>query len=171
MNRFTTIYDAREDRILLLIELTSGDVQKFWLTRRLLGKLVQALLERLETNVSVNDVSVSASSKEAVQRFNQAAAMEGLGKKKPVSASLRKETEPDTVVLVTNIGMRWSRRMIALDLKEDEEVRQTLSFNEQTLRQWLVVVRSRYKAAKWSEEIWPSWMQAGTDRVSIARLN
>jgi len=171
VDRFTTVYDAREDRIRLLIKLTSGDVQELLLTRRLMGKLVQALLKRLETAVSVNHGSVSASSKGAFQRFNQAAAVDRLRKQKSGSTSLRKEKKKDAAVLVTKVGLRWSRRLIALDLKDDEEVRQTLSFNEETLRQWMAVVHSQYKIAKWSDELWPSWVQSRTDRASIARPN
>ena len=168
IDRFTTIYDSREDRIRLLIELTSGDVQEVWLTRRLLGKLIQTLVKKLETAVGSH---VPASSKETAQRFSQSAAVHGMKTLKPVFSPRGAEKHSDTAVLVTTIGFRWGRGVIALDFKVDEEIEQTLSFTEATLRQWLGVVHSQYKIAKWSDDIWPSWMRSQAESGAFARLN
>lgn len=171
IDRFTTAYDAREDRIRILVALSSGDTQKLWLTRRLLDRLVQALVKKLETVVSENNTIVSVSSKGVVQRFTQAAAIDAFEKQKPVTSSSDEDTQASTALLVTQIGLRWSRMRIEVDLKVDDELSQTLVFNEKTLRQWMGIVHSQYKIAKWPDEIWPSWMQLQPDSGAIARLN
>lgn len=171
IDRFTTAYDAREDRIRILVALSSGDIQKLWLTRRLLDRLVQALVKKLEAVVSENSTTVSASSTEAVQRFTQAAAIDAFEKQKPVTSSSDEGAQASTALLVTKISLRWSRSRIEIDLKVDDEIGQTLAFNEKTLRQWMGIVHSQYKIAKWSDDIWPSWMQRHPDSDVIARLN
>lgn len=172
IDRFTTAYDACEDRIRVLVALSSGDTLKLWVTRRLLGKLVQALVRKLEATVSEDSITtVSASSTEVVQRFTQAAAVDAFEKQKPVTLSPDEDAQSSTALLVTQIGLRWSRRRIEIDLKVDDEIGQTLVFNEKTLRQWMGIVHSQYEIANWSDDIWPSWMQLHPSSDVNARLN
>jgi hypothetical protein len=136
----------------------------------LLGKLVPALLKGLEETPVVR--KVSGSSANAVQRFSQAAAVEALRVQKPVSQRApQAQSKTDHAVLLTGITVRRGERLTSLDLKADDVLMQTMSFDEEALRQWLGIVYSQYKIAKWSDGIWPCWIEPRQDRGTVALLN
>lgn len=51
IRRFTTEYDAEEDRIRLTLERAEGGPVRLWLTRRLLVKAVPELVKVLDTRL------------------------------------------------------------------------------------------------------------------------
>ncbi len=165
--RVTTIYDLKEDRIRLLVQRLPGGSQELWLTRRFLSKLLPALLDRLEARSSLGAETATQTAKDALQRFDQAVALSKLTKQEPVFSN----GSGTNAVLVTDVTLKWGKRQISLDFKHDGSIVQTVSFHEEALRQWLGILRSQYRAAKWSDNIWPTWMQSQRHSDDIARLN
>lgn len=169
IERLTTKYDSREDRVKLKVVDISGDIRTFWFTRRLLDTLVAALLKGLEAMSAVS--KASGSSATAIQRFSQSAAVERLRTQKKVAPQPRAQDDLERALLVTKITLRRSKHHIDLDLKVDDVVVQKISFYEEALRQWLTIVYSQYQVAKWPDAIWPSWIVAQEDSGMAARLN
>lgn len=166
----STRYNAKEDRLQLVVELASGETRIFWFTRRLMGKLVPPLLKWLEGASSMSGQSGASSA--AVQRFSQTVAMDSLRAQESTSSGRAHPKEkPGRGILVTKITLRRDKRVTSLDLKADDAAMQSLPFREEALRQWLAVVYSQYKSARWSDDIWPSWIEPQEDRGTVALLH
>ncbi|MGR3608695.1 MAG: hypothetical protein ACU0BN_07535, partial [Sulfitobacter sp.] len=135
VRRFTTKFVPEEDRIQLLIELTSGEVKVAWLTRRLLNRLVKALLERLESSQAIVSADAPRAAV-AAQRFSQADAVSRIKPQTAVTLSTEVE-DAHTQALVTRVDVRTRAKGILLAMHSDEGLVQALPFTEQGLRQWL----------------------------------
>jgi hypothetical protein len=168
VRRFTTKYVPEEDRIQLLVELTSGDVKVAWLTRRLLNMVLPPVLKRLEVVPTEKPPEAAA----AVQRFTQAAAVRSI-QRQPAVASYPEEAprSPDETLIIT-INVRLRGKTMFFDLKAGDAIVVTLPFSEQALRQWLGVLYGQYHAAEWTESFWPAWMDLSSqEAVAAMRLN
>lgn len=167
VRRFTTKFVPEEDRIQLLIELTSDEVKVAWLTRRLLNRLVKALLERLESSQAIVSADAPRAAV-AAQRFSQADAVSRIKPQTAVTLSTEVE-DAHTQALVTRVDVRTRAKGILLAMHSDEGLVQALPFTEQGLRQWLGVIHDQYKAGGWQERFWPPWMRQ-TDQASGVSL-
>lgn len=168
VRRFTTRYDPTEDRIKLLVELTSDDVRVLMLTRRLLNRLLPALLQGLEKAPAVTEVPKPQA--QAAQRFAQTAAVSGIAKQKAVApaADVAGQT---TQYLVSSIDLQSGKGGLSLHFKSGETLVQAMPLNEDGLRQWLNVMFRQYEAGGWHETFWPKWVKPGTTSSADLRLN
>lgn len=161
--RFTTRYVVAEDRIQIAVEMKDGEVRVLWVTRRLFNRLLPALLRRVENGPGgamhppARPSAAPSPRSDAVQRFNQQAATSGIKRQKGVSVP---EGAPDQAMsyLVTSVDLRDSAKGVFLDFKGGETVLSTLTLGDDSLRQWLSVVKSQYDEGQWRERFWPSWM-------------
>ncbi|WP_432677877.1 hypothetical protein [Nioella aestuarii] len=167
VRRFTTKFVPDEDRIQVLIELSSGEVKVAWLTRRLLNRLAKALLERLESSQAIVSVDAPRAAV-AAQRFSQADAVSRIKPQTAVTLSTEVE-DAHTQALVTRVDVHTRTKGILLVMYSDEGLVQALPLTEQDLRQWLGVIHDQYKAGGWQERFWPSWMRQ-TDQASGVSL-
>lgn len=161
--RFTTRYSISEDRIQLLLELPDNKVQTLWLTRRLLNRMLPHLLNRLQGTGPVaaaanTPAQTGAAPPEAVQRFNQEAAVSAIVRQPAVAPSEKTPAERVAYV-VTSVDVRTGPRSLVLDFKGGEEVLHSLPFGEDALRQWLSIVYAQYRDGDWHEAFWPGWIQ------------
>ena len=171
--RFTTKYVPAEDRIQLLLELKSGEVQVLWFTRRLLNMIVPRLLQLLEqTPVVRQAIATTPSPKKAevVQRFSQQAAFGSIQKQPSVRPS-GATPQRQIAVLVTEVDIHTGKTGLTLEFKGGNQDLQSIPFGEQALRQWLGVVYLQYRAGHWQEPFWPSWMDPTSDIESARHLN
>ncbi len=170
LRRLTTRYIPLEDRLQLTGELSTGQVQILWLTRRLIDRILPHLWRWLEqaeaSQPSGHDspAAVSAARSDAgrteLQRFAQQAATAGLGPQTPV------ESPPDpATLLIVSVDLAQTTRGVRLTLKGQvlagqgpEAVR--LSLTALAMRQWLQIVYQQYRQAQWSVQGWPAWFQA-----------
>jgi hypothetical protein len=163
--RFTTRYEMTEDRIKLLLELPEDEVQVLWLTRRLLNRMVPALVDHLGktggAGVSVDTAPLgarTAPARVAVQKFSQEAAVSAIERQPAVGSGDQKPVNNLSYV-VTSIDVRISTKSMVL---------QSLPFGEDALRQWLSILCAQYKAGDWREGFWPSWIQPVDARPAAA---
>lgn len=183
--RFTTRYDQAEDRIQLLIERPEEEVLTLWLTRRLLNRLLPPLLERLEGTgpVAGSDAEAAGAAgagqgpqgqPAAVQRFQQEAAVSAIERQPAVTPDPAAPPEQRLGYLVTSIDIRTGPRKVVLDFKCGEDLLHSLPLGGDTERQWLSILYSQYRTARWAEPFWPSWMAAAPAKgegASNLRLN
>ena len=141
LNRITTIYVDKEDRIGLVGEDENGEHHKLWLTQRLLNRLVEKLLDWLPQ------------SHEGIQEIAQQVAQAKHEPEHPVIAS------PECLDwLVQEIDLVPSQGVIGLVFKSDGGQQAAMvRFNEISLRQWLGIVFRQYQQAQWLGVEWPSW--------------
>lgn len=157
LQRVTTEFVEAEDRLRLAGATADGQVV-LWLTRRLLERLLPALLKWLEGAAPA--VSASPSVREFQQQWAQASAMAAL---QPVAAVA---VATDAVVLsglVTSVRVAVSASAVSLTLKDEAQgLEAVLPMTAANLRQWLQVVLRQYVRAEWPLELWPAWLREGS---------
>lgn len=159
VQRFTTEYVDREDRVRLIQEVSDGSVQVTWLTRRLLDRLVAHLVGWLERSVPPTP------RREALQAFVQEAAAAKLTVQPAVQAGPAVQGW-----LVDSVDVSVTAPMVGLVLKaEGGTPRLEVTMDGEQLRQWLTILRTQYLKADWSLAAWPPWMQEGADPVAQQR--
>ncbi len=168
--RFTTHYDIREDRIRLAFEQKDESKCVLWLTRRLLSRLIPQIVKILESQTSAGKFMGGQRDKgaraEGIQRFNQQAAVSGIGLQKPVQVP-ESDLDPQTFILVAGLSLILRRNKIVVEFKDGDTVYLAIPFSATDLRQWLAVLAHCYKQAQWRENFWPGWMKAGGKEPNI----
>jgi len=154
IRRFTTEYDAEEDRIRLTLERAEGGPVRLWLTRRLLVKAVPELVKVLDTRL-VTPEGLPAHDGAAGQRRDQLAALGRMQPQRPVRPAPGEQMADH---LITGIGLRLKRTALLLDMKRGEEVVQTVPFGIGHMRQWLALLNQCFRMAGWEDPIWPDWL-------------
>ena len=167
VHRFTTRYDQVEDRIKLLVETKAGEVQVLLLTRRLLNRLLPALLKGLAQAPAVQEVPRPQA--QTAQRFAQAAAVSSITRQKDVVPS-EETPQKEQAYLVSSIDLHRGKSNVTLDFKAGDQLLQSVPLGEDGLRQWLNMVFRQYKAGEWAEPFWPKWMTHDQTSADV-RLN
>lgn len=147
LERITTEYSEDEDRVRLTGEVAGRPPLVIWLTRRMLDRLVPALIGQI--GQEVDDPAHAA----LLNSFAQQAARDGLAAQPPVQA----DRDADQWV-VREVDIGRTDEAIALTFRDiaGQEVR--LALELQQLHQWLAIVHAAYSAADWSSHVWPDWL-------------
>lgn len=170
LQKITTQYVDREDRIRLAGETGPEQAVVLWLTQRLLQRLVPPLCHWLEQHSPVPAGSIaSATRAEVAQGFAQQAALAELQPQAPVAAE-----KAETAWLVTAVDLQLQAEVVRLVFRfepltglspseataDPEGV--ALQIQAQPLRQWLAIVHGQVREAGWPLEVWPTWMDPRT---------
>jgi len=154
LKRVTTEMHDLEDRLQLTGELASGGTVVFWLTQRLVKRLVPHLLSWLQS--AATGVTAAAPlpdyHADAIQSFAQQAALAQLPEQPPVQAA-----QQDSKCLIDSIDVVRTPEIIALTFKVGEQ-KATLLMAQQPLRQWLAVLHDQCRKGEWTLDIWPDWI-------------
>lgn len=143
LKRATTKYIAREDRIRLTAENTSGQVVTLWFTQRLLNRVVPYLCEWLERRESHD-----------LQDFAQQRAVAGLREQAPVRGPGDAEG-----ALVRSLDIKTSKAGLMLAFQgQADSAAGLLQLSPRALRQWLSILHDQYVQAGWPVEVWPDWV-------------
>ena len=156
LQRITTKFVDREDRIRLAGEDGTGQALVLWLTQRLLGRLLPHLCAWLERRASSPDNShADAARAEVLQSFAQQAALAALEPQAPVSIHA-----PSSAWLVHSVDVTTADHAVTLSFKDDATAAEaaTMRLSEQALRQWLNILHDQYVAAEWPLTPWPEWV-------------
>jgi hypothetical protein len=163
LQRFTTEYIEREDRIRLTGELAQGDTVVLWLTQRLLSRLVPHLTAWLSQQLAPASriPTVQAAHQDIVQGFAQQAARAQLAPEPPVRASsARAGWRVDSVDIAQRDGA------VVLTFKGEDEAHAVLPLAAQPLRQWLGIVFEQCQRGEWPTTVWPAWMEAALPQAA-----
>jgi hypothetical protein len=145
LQRITTEYIDLEDRVRLTGEAATGATVSLWLTQRLLGRLVGAILPW----IAEGDDGYQA----VKNGFSQAAARAGLQRQPPVPA----QSSP---CLVTKVDLRHNAEALTLTFCGAEGLAAELTLQRQDMRQWLNILFDIWRAADWPPSVWPDWMNS-----------
>ena len=157
LQRITTEYDEREDRIRLSGELADGRTVVLWLTQRLLNRLVPHLTAWLAGQVAPASSipSVQAIHQDIVQGFAQQAARAQLAPEPPVRVS-----SPMARWRVDAVDIAQGEDAVVLTFKGEAGLQAELQLAAQPLRQWLGIVFEQVLCGQWPTTAWPAWMEA-----------
>ena len=164
LQRLTTEYVDREDRIRLSGESESGETVVLWLTQRLLNRLLMPLCDWLPDHGGPTARERTPSKldhhAELRQSFAQQAARAGLTPQPPVRPI---EDSPGCLVVTVNLTARpglMQLEFIGAANPAGEAPRLAgLALPTQNLRQWLNILFDQYRHAGWPLDAWPAWMQ------------
>ena len=148
LKRVTTTYVDTEDRLRLVGETDSGEHHTLWLTQRLVGRLVDRILQWLPQE------------REEIQEITQQ------------FAQAKHEPEPPVIAdpacmswLVKEITLVPAQGTLGLVFKSMDSGQQTVvvEFNEVCLRQWLNIIFKQHQHAQWVGTDWPAWFEPSSD--------
>ena len=153
-------FDPAEDRIYMDSSDGKGSVQRLWLSRRLLDKLIPTLTDQLEKQSTRNIPT------DLEQSFAQEKAE--INKKKTTAI---KALNDNPSWLVTSVNIRKTKhefQLVFIDdrKKKNKGKKQIANFNLATnnLRQWLNAIFKIYRKASWDTKNFPDWLLGSSSR-------
>lgn len=163
LERITTEYIDKDDRIRLTGEPAQGDAVVLWFTQRLLNRLVPHLTAWLSGQLAPASriPSVQAAHQDIVQGFAQQAARAQLAPQPPVRAPLARAGWR-----VDSVDVAHGPEAVVLTFKGEAGTQAELALAAQPLRQWLGIVFEQYQRGEWPTTVWPEWMQAAPTRAA-----
>ncbi|WP_173488962.1 MULTISPECIES: hypothetical protein [unclassified Marinobacterium] len=147
INRFTTEFSPSEDRIRMVVEESQQQTIVIWLTRRLLVRLIEAMVKAIESE------TVGRPESDTLQSFTQHRAQQAQVEEAPVKA-----IEGSSEWLINRVDLNVSHEQLTLKLFCDEECA-TLAMPRVNARQWLNIMHRLFEVAEWHYDKWPSWLQ------------
>ena len=146
-------FDPMEDRIVMDSSDKNEKVERLWLSRRLLDRLIPSLADQLEVNLS-NKIPTE---------LEQTLAQEMAEMDKKQSEAVKIKTKNPSW-LVTSIQIRRKEQNFQLVFLGENKNESTLAKNQAkfdlaiaNLRQWLNAVYKIYLKAEWETKVFPPW--------------
>lgn len=149
LNRFTTEYVFQEDRLRLSGQC-ADQICVIWLSHRLLRLVLPSLWKWLERS--------RGASHHVLHAWEQQAARASLKESEPVTPHGEWVEWLATTVNIKSDLQHVSLELIGAAGKDGDDSVAILPFNEQSLRQWLGIVRNAFIKGDWPLENWPVWM-------------
>ena len=164
LERVTTRYSVKQDRICLAGELPGGSPVVLWLTQRLLRRLLPPLLVWLqEQGGAAHAVMGQALYADALQGFAQQAARAQLQPQAPVQVP-----EGSLSCLVERVDMGRSPEAVRLVFRDAQGVVAAMVLHPQPLRQWLSILFDAWQQAEWPLEVWPDWLRESVPAKAVS---
>lgn len=155
LQKITTEYIETEDRFRLSGESSTGELHSFWLTQRLLSKLIRVLISTFEDTPNkpsakhISDDRTNALFNEMAQQ----AAQQQIADQPPVI-----DPELDKSWLVFEVDINKLEQHIKLTFKNSANEPLELLLDQNQLRQWLSIVHKIWQQAEWPLAVWPEWI-------------
>ena len=155
LQRLTTRYVEREDRIRLTGENEDRGVVTLWLTQRLANRIIGPLCRWLESQAQDSQAASKPSPRmQLEQTFEQERAAQALVPQPPVQPE-----GTSTESLVESVDVQRGGKGVRLVFKDGQQkILATLTFSSTLTRQWMAIVLGQFKAAQWPLAAWPQWM-------------
>ncbi len=173
IQRVTSVYSQAEDRFRLTGEVATDDTRCFWLTQRLLRRLLPHLLEWLGeiAKAEGGDAQQDFGQAEVMQDFAQQAAKARLEPQAAVpvppmpAADAPIETGASAIRddswLVHEVDItKSSNGVLTLTFKRNGGGGVQLGMAPVELRQWLIILHSQWQEAQWPQDLWPEWVDS-----------
>lgn len=153
LRRFTTKYDAVEDRLCITGEDPQGSTLMLWLTQRLLNPVVANLCQWLDRQGGDTRYA------KVMQEFQQQAAVASIKLQNPVKAPVDAEG-----ILIRSVDITVGKDWVRLSFKGQETGPAIAKIRLQAngLRQWLGIVAQQSRGAGWRTDCWPDWIKDNT---------
>lgn len=144
LHRITTEYIEAEDRMRISGASPAGETVSLWLTQRLLGRLLKALLSWTADGDDAHT--------ELKNTFAQQAARADFKHQSPVAAQA-------AAFLVCSVDLNHSAELMTMHFRGGEVQSAQLTLQRQDVRQWLNILHDLWRHAGWPCALWPDWME------------
>lgn len=165
LQRLTTEYIEKEDRFRISGEDSDGELHTFWLTQRLLFRLIHVLVSAIEATpaLSENKTITDDRTNALFNEMAQQAAQQQIPNQPPVV-----DTALDKSWLVIEVDVTKADQHVKLAFKNNIDEPTVLLLDQKQLRQWLSIVLKLWQQAEWPTSIWPDWILNTMDKTSTA---
>ena len=131
----------------MVVEESQQQTIVIWLTRRLLVRLIEAMVKAIESE------TVGRPESDTLQSFTQHRAQQAQVEESPVRA-----LQGSAEWLINRVDLNVSPERLTLKLFSDDECA-TLPMPRVNARQWLNIMQRLFEVAEWHYDKWPSWLQ------------
>jgi len=160
--KFSLAYDAAEDRLAWDAEDLEGGVTRLWLTQRLCRGMIEALIPRLPKP----QAELAPEHEQAVQSWEQAAAMSEFGKTPGVLV------QPESAAgLVRTVHLRPTAEAVTFVFEFGVGEERSITLAAPAIRQMLSVMHSLHAAAGWPTGAFPAWVFEPASAEAAPALN
>ena len=161
--RVTFEFVEAEDRCKITGASEDGETLIFWLTQRLLIRLINHCLVFLDSNSErlTKNTHIDDDSKSNLQGFAQQSAEKELPIEDPVVANHNSRS-----YLIEEIDLQFGDNGLLLVFKEDMTKHASLALNIDQLRQWLAIIHNVWQIAEWPMSIWPNWISTSDKTIT-----
>ena len=180
LKKVTSEFIETEDRFRLSALTTENEAVAFWLTQRLLTRLVAHLSKQIEidspqlshapvdkkTDNSDSDRNTPIDKKtdnSDSDRYGQTSNRESSPEQSAVK--IEKNIKP---ILITEVDIKFGKSDLTLVLKSGKKSWASISFSLTELKQWLEILYSLWHRASWPISLWP---QKLIDNSSIKEVS
>jgi hypothetical protein len=155
LRRLTTRYNEVQDRVQIAGEGAHKEVVVLWLTRRLLTRVVDPL---------VNWLQPAQGPEQALSHsFAQDAARFSLTPQSPVTVN-----SGVCEVLVEAVDFRFAPIAVQMIFRGGSLPHGACwVMHPLALRQWLSILHQQFVVAQWPLSIWPNWIEGATAAASV----
>lgn len=174
LQRITSEYVATEDRFRLSGITDKGGKVSYWVTQRLLLRLLNFLLDWLETHreelerQAATDMLgpvVTKAAKRSAQtgaKVSGGEAGSGEESEKEAESAAGEATEEDraaTAELLFEADIRIAADRITVVFKPRKSEHSQLSLQLDEAWQWVAILHTLWKRAEWNLSAWPDWVE------------
>ena len=168
IQRITTRFDEQEDRFRLDALLSESDTISFWLTQRLLIRIIQHCLKtaREQSGDAFESQQLNQTNhNHSPEKYAKESAQEGPDVKEIVSV---KSDTPSFVIQEVDINSGPAG--VVLIFKETK-YSYSLALDHSQLRQWLQIIYNLWLEAEWLISVWPDWISQARGFASKASIS
>ncbi|MCY3690031.1 MAG: hypothetical protein F4234_12865 [Gammaproteobacteria bacterium] len=172
LQRITSEYVATEDRFRLSGITDKGGEVSYWVTQRLLLRLLNFLLDWLETHreelerQAATDMLgpvVTRSAKRSAQAGENVSGEEAGGEeaeeKEAEAGESSEEDKTATAELLFEADIRIAASRITVVFKPRKSEHSQLSLQLDEAWQWVAILHTLWKRAEWNLSPWPDWVE------------
>tara|TARA_B100001250_G_scaffold305501_1_gene267436 strand:- start:402 stop:923 length:522 start_codon:yes stop_codon:yes gene_type:complete len=163
LTRVTSEFIEAEDRYKITGVCEDGETLIFWLTQRLLIRLINhcfVFLDSKSDEIAQNS-NINDQPKSNLQGFAQQPAEKELPVEDPVIAKHNSRS-----YLIEEIDLQFGDNGLLLVFKEGMTKQAGLALNIQQLRQWLAIIHNVWQIAEWPMSIWPDWISTSDQTIT-----
>lgn len=172
LQRITSEYVATEDRFRLSGITDKGGEVSYWVTQRLLLRLLNFLLDWLETHreelerQAATDMLgpvVTKAAKRSAQAGENVSGEEAGGEeaeeKEAEAGESSEEDKTATAELLFEADIRIAASRITVVFKPRKSEHSQLSLQLDEAWQWVAILHTLWKRAEWNLSPWPDWVE------------
>ncbi len=163
LQRITSEYIASEDRFLFSGRTDKGVEVSYWITQRLLLRLLSFVLDWLEAHreelerQAAKNLMAPMLPKSAAEHEAEAEAAKSDGEADSTAAG--KSGKEDAAELLRAADIRVSTDRFTLVFKPRRGENAQLSLQLLEAWQWIAILQTLWKRAEWDESVWPDWIE------------
>ncbi len=161
LKKVTSEFVETEDRFRLSALTTEDKAVAFWLTQRLLTRLISHLSKQLELGSS------ELGNKPKIQEDNNSGDTKANHESFAAQSAVKieKKCKP---ILITEVDVKFGKSSLTLVLKSDNKSYASVYFSLSELKQWLEILYTLWHRAGWPISLWPQQLRNSTSIKEVS---